>query len=50
LALPFYSDPTSLVSGSAAQCETLNLQAANAPQETTVISLVKAGKTGQLAA
>jgi len=50
LALPFYSDPTSLVSGSAAQRENLPLRAANAPQEASVISLVKAGKTGQLAA
>ena len=50
MALPFYSDPTSLVSGSAGQLDTLSLRAANAPQKATLISLVKAGKTGQLAA
>ncbi|MHA7774339.1 DUF1127 domain-containing protein [Roseibium sp. M-1] len=50
MALPFYTDPTTLVSGSAAQLDTFTLRAANAPQEATLISLVKAGKTGQLAA
>lgn len=52
LALPFYSDPSSLVSNSPALRHTLALSAANAPLEKPVLTLVETGreKGGQIAA
>ena len=50
LAKPFYTDPTSLVNGSADASRNPNYSAANASPEKSVLALVAGSKTRRLAA
>ncbi|TYC67754.1 DUF1127 domain-containing protein [Stappia sp. BW2] len=50
LALPFYTDPTSLVNESSALRETVGYSAANSAQDKPVMTLVSESKTRQIAA
>jgi uncharacterized protein YjiS (DUF1127 family) len=50
MALPFYTDPTSLVNGSSALRETVGYSAANSAQDKPLMTLVTESKTRQMAA